>query len=101
MRTRIKTRLCAVFASLIACSLISIRAAGTPAQNDVAIVVNPNNPTNNMTLPDLRKIYMGERQYWKANNSVVPLMRAQGTHEREVILRVVFQMTEQPYGQYW
>jgi phosphate transport system substrate-binding protein len=65
------------------------------------MLADANNPISNMTLADLRKIFMGERQYWKGNNSVLPLMRSQGTREREVILRVVFQMTEQQYGQYW
>lgn len=101
MRTKTKIRLCGVFACLAAFSFISIRAAGTPAAGDVAIVVNPNNPSNNISLADLRKIYTGERQYWRASTSVVPLMRAPGTRAREVILRVVFQMTEQQYTQYW
>ncbi|HXN22745.1 MAG TPA: substrate-binding domain-containing protein [Candidatus Dormibacteraeota bacterium] len=101
MKRRTNPRFCYIFVCFILCSLLSIRAAGTLTDSDVAIVVNPSNPTSNMTLADLRKIFMGERQYWKASNSVVPLMRSQGTREREVILRVVFQMTEQQYGQYW
>lgn len=101
MRTKTKVQLCSVFTALVICSLISMHAGGTPTDRDVAIVVNPSNPIGNITLADLRKIFMGERQYWKASNSVVPLMRSQGTREREVILRVVFQMTEQQYGQYW
>lgn len=101
MRTKVMLKLCASFACLIACALVSMSATGTSAAGDVAIVVNPENATNNLTLADLRKIFTGERQYWKASNSVVPLMRAPGTREREVILRVVFQMTEQQYTQFW
>jgi len=75
--------------------------AATPAEADVAIIVNPNNPVNNLTLAELRQIYHGERQYWKASSPVVLLMRSSGAREREVILRVVFQMTEERYTQYW
>jgi len=82
-------------------SLISFRTAGTPADTDVAIVVNSANPVNNLTLSELRKIYFGDRQYWKGNLPVLLLMRSHGAREREVVLRVVFEMTEERYTKYW
>jgi phosphate transport system substrate-binding protein len=85
----------------MALSLISFRAAGTPADTEVAIVVNSSNPVNSLTLAELRKIYFGDRQYWKGNLPVVLLMRSQGSHERDVVLRVVFEMTEDRYTKYW
>ena len=101
MRTTTNVRMCLVLACLAAFSLIAVRTAGTPVQADVAVIVNSNNPVNNLTLSELRQIYLGERQYWKASSPVVLLMRSPGSKEREVILRVVFQMTEQRYTQYW
>ena len=94
-------RILLVLACLAAFSLIAIRAAGTPSYAEVAIVVNLNNPVNNLPLADLRKIYFGDRQYWKSNLPVVLLMRSPGSHEREVVLRVVFEMTEERYTKYW
>jgi phosphate transport system substrate-binding protein len=85
----------------MALSLISFRAAGTPADAEVAIVVNSSNPVSNLTLAELRKIYFGDRQYWKGNLPVVLLMRSQGSRERDVVLRVVFEMTEDRYTKYW
>lgn len=101
MRIIRKIRIYIVVVCCLACSLITIRAAGMPSESDVSVVVNPSNPTSSLTLVELRKIYMGERQYWKASNAVVPLMRSPGAREREVVLRVVFQMSEQQYKQYW
>jgi phosphate transport system substrate-binding protein len=101
MRTHINLRICLVLAYLVASTLISIRAAGTATEADVAIVVNASNPVNNLTLAELRKIYTGERQYWKANTPIVPLMRSAGARERDVLLRVVFQMTPEQYTHYW
>ena len=85
----------------MAFSLNSFRAAGTPAADEVAIVVNSTNPVNSLTLAELRKIYFGDRQYWKGNLPVVLLMRSQGSRERDVVLRVVFEMTEDRYTKYW
>jgi phosphate transport system substrate-binding protein len=101
MRTHVNLRISLVLAYLAAFTLISIRAAGTATEADVAIVVNASNPVNNLTLPELRKIYTGERQYWKANTPIVPLMRSAGARERDVLLRVVFQMTPEQYTHYW
>ena len=101
MKTHKKVRACLLMACLMAFSLISFRAAGTPADAEVAIVVNSSNPVNNLTLAELRKIYFGDRQYWKGNLPVVLLMRSQRSHERDVVLRVVFEMTEDRYTKYW
>ena len=101
MRTRTKPRICILVSCLVAFSLISFRATGTPPGAGIAIVVNTNNPVNNLSLADLRKIYFGDRQYWKSNLPVVLLMRSPGSHEREVVLRVVFEMTEERYTKYW
>ena len=75
--------------------------APSTATNDLAIVVPASNPVNNLTLADLRRIYMGERKYWKSGSAVVVLMRARPSLERDVMLRVVFQMEEDQYAQYW
>jgi phosphate transport system substrate-binding protein len=101
MRTNLKLRICLVLSCLAVFSLISFRAAGTPADTNVAIIVNSINPVSNLTLAELRKIYFGDRQYWKGNLPVVLLMRSPGSHEREVVLRVVFEMTEERYTKYW
>jgi len=101
MRTQTKPRICILVSCLVAFSLISFRAAGTPPGACIAIVVNTSNPVNNLSLADLRKIYFGDRQYWKSNLPVVLLMRSPGSHEREVVLRVVFEMTEERYTKYW
>jgi ABC-type phosphate transport system substrate-binding protein len=68
---------------------------------DVAVIVHRDNPLNNLSLSELRRIYMGERQYWKANVPVSVLIRTPGSREREVVLREIFKMNEAQYKQYW
>ncbi len=101
MRTPTKFGTCVMRACLLALSLVWSAAAGTATEGDIAIVVSPDNPVGNLTLPELRKIYLGERQYWKGNSPVVLLMRSRGSREREVVLRVIYQMSEEQYTQYW
>jgi len=87
------------------CIIVAIGLHGVLAQTmprtDLAVVVNPHTPVDDISLADLRKIFLGERQFWSSNMPVVPLIRPQGTPEREVILRVLFKMTEIEYKKYW
>ena len=79
--------------------------AGVRAQNDshpvYAIVVNPHVPVDDISLEDLRKIFLGERQFWSTNMPIVPLVRPEGTPERQVMLRVLYRMSETEYKKYW
>jgi hypothetical protein len=75
--------------------------AQTDVRTDLAVVVNPHIPLDDISLEDLRKIFLGERQFWTSNIPVVPLIRPQGTVEREVVLRVLFKMSEIDYKRYW
>ena len=97
----LSARICLLVVCLVAFSMISVRAVGMGADDDIAIVVNPSNAVSNLTVAELRKIYTGERQYWKSSSPVILLMRSQGAPERDVILRVVYQMSEDQYTQYW
>jgi ABC-type phosphate transport system substrate-binding protein len=69
--------------------------------DDIAVVVHPDTPVNDLTLSEVRQVLLGERQYWTAKLPVVLLIRAPVTHERDVVLRVVYQMTEAQFKQYW
>jgi ABC-type phosphate transport system substrate-binding protein len=98
------TRIAAVLITLI--SLVTILQNGSPAQTgrggaDIAVVVHPDTPVSDLTLSDVRKVLLGERQYWNAKLPVVLLIRAPVARERDVVLRVIYQMSEAQFKQYW
>jgi ABC-type phosphate transport system substrate-binding protein len=66
----------------------------------VAVVVNEKNPINNLSTPDLRKVFSGERRFWAGNVSVKLFVRAPGAYERVVLLKLLG-MSESEYKQYW
>ena len=77
-------------------------AAPVRAQtNDVAVVVHPDVPIDNLTLGELRRIVLGDRGFWPASVRVTLLLRAPVAHERDVILKTVCQMTEAQFRQHW
>lgn len=73
------------------------RAARTP----VAILVNPATTVNNLSLDELRSIMLGNRQFWPNKEPVVLLVRAPVAPERNVVLHVIYQMSEAEFRQYW
>jgi hypothetical protein len=75
--------------------------AQAPRTTSIAVVVHPDTPVTDLTLDEVRKIFLGDRQYWSAKLPVVLLMRAPVAHERDVVLRVIYQMNEAQFKRYW
>jgi hypothetical protein len=67
----------------------------------VAIVVSPDLPVDEISFPEVRKLFLGERQFWNPKLRVVLLMRAPVAPERDVVLRTIYQMSEAQFRQYW
>ncbi len=79
-----------------------IALAPAPLQaSDVAVVVNKDVQIDNLTFAELRKILLGDRQFWSSNVRVTLLVRAPVAHERDVVLTKVMQMSEAQFRQYW
>lgn len=101
MKTTKETWVLLLLGSLLWVWLAGRIGAQTKTESDIAVVVHPETPVNGLTLAELRKIYRGERLYWKTGLPIVLLIRSQGTRERDVILRTVFQMREEDYKKFW
>jgi hypothetical protein len=56
---------------------------------------------DDLTLSQTRKLFLGERQYWNSNLGVILLVRAPVARERDVLLKVIYRMSEAEYKQYW
>ena len=87
-------------ATWIYLALFSPVPAAVPG-GDVAVVVHPGVPANDLSFGEVRKILLGDRQFWSSNLRVTLLIRAPVAPEREVILKRVYQMSEAQFRQYW
>jgi len=67
---------------------------------DIAVVVHPETPVSDLSLSEVRQVLLGERQYWNSKLPVVLLIRAPVARERDVVLRVIYQMSEAQFKQY-
>ena len=81
--------------------LAGLTPLGAQTAGDVAIVVHPDLPIDNLTLSELRRLVLGDREFWPASVRVTLLIRAPIAHERDVVLKNVCQMTEAQFRQHW
>ena len=77
------------------------RAGAFVVGSDIAIVVRPDVPVDNLSFADLRRVMLGDRQFWTSNLRVTLLVRAPGARERDVVLKTIYQMSEAQFRQYW
>jgi hypothetical protein len=71
-------------------------------KGDVAVVVHPKVPVDDLRMGELQKFLLGDRQYWDSGKTRVTLLiRAPVAHERDVVLKKIYRMTEAQFRQYW
>jgi hypothetical protein len=76
-------------------------AEGQPAPSAVAIVTHPSVRSDDVSFLELRKIFLGDMQYWGDGTRIVLLVRAPVARERDVVLSRIYRMDEPEFQQYW
>jgi hypothetical protein len=71
------------------------------ATSDIAVVVRRDTPAEDLSLSEVRKLLLGERQFWNSSLRVTLLIRSPGSRERDVVLRVLYRMSDAQFRQYW
>jgi hypothetical protein len=73
-----------------------------PAPNQsVAIVVHEGTNVDDVSLDQLRRIFLAEQQFWPDRSRITLLVRAPGAYEREFVLERIYRMTENQFRKYW
>lgn len=80
--------------------LLAPRAADS-STGDVAVVVNANVPVGEISFTELRRVFLGDRQFWSSNLRISLLLHAPVAHERDVLLKTVYEMSEAQLRQHW
>jgi ABC-type phosphate transport system substrate-binding protein len=88
-------------AVLLLAAICAVALAQRSPDVDIAVVVHPDTPITNLSLAEVRKVFLGDRQYWSTNVPVVLLIRAPVARERDVVLKRIYQMSDPQFKQYW
>lgn len=90
---------------LLATLMLPIGAAGAQdevvASSAIAIVVHADTDVDNLSLEELRSIFLAEKQFWSDRQRIILLVRAPQSDERDFVLNRIYQMSEAQFRQYW
>ena len=101
MRHRARTSRRALFA-LVICLVLAVWSPAAISQGeDIAVVVHPGVPVDNLTTAELRRILLGDREFWPSGDRVTLLIRAPIARERDVVVKNLCEMTEAQFRPHW
>lgn len=92
-----------VFFGLAIVVLIAMASVTTHMQGtaDIAVVVHPDVPVDNLSMVDLRRVVLGDREFWPGGVRITLLIRAPIARERDAAVKNISQMTEAQFRQHW
>jgi len=67
----------------------------------IAIVAHKNTPVENLSLEELRNIFLANQQFWPDRSRIILLVHAPHSGVREFVLNSIYQMDEAQFRQYW
>jgi hypothetical protein len=71
------------------------------SEQNLAIVVNVSNPISNLSMAELRRVFLGERSHWPNGRRITLVMMEAGQPERAVVLRDICQMNETDFNNHF
>jgi phosphate transport system substrate-binding protein len=70
------------------------RVRAARPKESLAIIVNRENPLENLSMAELRTVFLGERSHWPNGRRITLVMMEPGQPEREALVRDVCRMSE-------
>jgi ABC-type phosphate transport system substrate-binding protein len=84
-------------AALLMASVNPVQAAG----DAIVVIVNNANPVDNLSMGELKKLFLGDRSRWDTGKAVAPVMLAPGAPERTAFLKIACGMNDADFSKYF
>ncbi len=76
-------------------------ADATEETVDIAVVVHPGVPADDVSFAELRRIMLGDQKFWRRGEPITLLVRAPVARERTVVLEKICKMSEAGFRKHW
>lgn len=91
---------------LVVCAMVCVlpgtaQPEETIAQTGLAIVVHKDTEVDNLSMSELRNIFLANQQFWSNRKRIILLVRAPQSDERDYVLNRIYRMDEPQFRQYW
>jgi ABC-type phosphate transport system substrate-binding protein len=90
-----------VLAGLAACWMALGATSAEAAGDPIVVIVNSANPVDNLSMGELKKLFLSERSRWDTGKAVAPVMLVPGAAERTSFLKMVCGMNDADLGKYF
>jgi hypothetical protein len=95
-------RLCQIAICLIPLAVTAKAVAQEDeAASPLAIVVHKDTAVDDLSMNELRSIFLADQQFWPDRTRIILLVRAPQSDERDFVLNRIYQMSEAQFRQYW
>lgn len=68
---------------------------------ELAVIVNKENPIDDLSSEELVRIFKQEKQYWDQRKKIYFLMQETGSVEKEIVLRKIYKMDPEALKKFW
>jgi hypothetical protein len=82
-------------------ALLPVLPAAGQTSPDLAVVAHPDVGVEELSSADLRRLLLGDREFWPSGARVSIVIRAPVARERDAIVKSVCRMTEAQFRQHW
>ena len=76
-------------------------ATDTRPTAEFAVIASPDVPVTNLTIADLRRLFLGDKQFWTPKMRVALMIRGPVSRERAAVVWTICKMTEAQFVQHW
>lgn len=90
----------AVFAFLFLI-ILSPLVSGWANAGEIAVIVNNDNPVDEVSYGHLVKIFKQEKQHWNDGRQIYLIMQEAGSPEKELVLKKIFKMDHEELKKFW
>ncbi len=80
---------------------IPVLAQDVNSKSPIAIVAHAGSAVDNVSLQELRNIFLANQQFWPDRTRIILLVRAPKSDERDFVLNTIYQMDETQFRRYW
>ena len=75
----------------------AVQAGGEP----IVVIVNSSNPVDNLSIGELKKLFLSDKSRWETGKAVAPVMVGPGQPERVAFLKIVCGMGDADFSKYF
>jgi ABC-type phosphate transport system substrate-binding protein len=91
----------AIFCVATAFLLYTVKMARAAPDEHIVVIVNAANPVDNLTLNELKKLWLSDKGHWDSGKAVAPVMLPAGAPERAAFLKIVCGMNDTEFSKYF